>query len=242
MIFWSFIVEKTSTFHDEMIHIILGCAMHLHGHQNKLVSLMKPSTYLWILTMALNSPIAPTSQIMTFETIVYHIRSVTTTLTTRTWSFLVMKRLVHNETLDIKAYHHFFHTTCPLFWARAYMTFQMASCVAIHCPPNEQWTKCMLDVFNLCPHSHVRKLNAKSWIKPKWKHNVEMKVKCAMWNKCINGLTTNHSLAPLLEQKQMWALDAEEMDSSSKIDLRDVSWWKSIKDAYRLGVLVTTNF
>jgi hypothetical protein len=29
----------------------------------------------------------------------------------------------------------------------------------------------------------------------------------------------------------MWALDVEEMEPSSKIDLRDVSWWMSIKDA-----------
>jgi hypothetical protein len=32
----------------------------------------------------------------------------------------------------------------------------------------------------------------------------------------------------------------EEMESSSKIDLKDVSWWMSIKDAYKLGVLITT--
>jgi hypothetical protein len=29
-----------------------------------------------------------------------------------------------------------------------------------------------------------------------------------------------------------------EMESSSKINLRDVSWWKSIKNAYRLGALI----
>jgi len=32
------------------------------------------------------------------------------------------------------------------------------------------------------------------------------------------------------------------MESFSKIDLRDVLWWKSIKDAYKLGVLITTRF
>jgi hypothetical protein len=37
----------------------------------------------------------------------------------------------------------------------------------------------------------------------------------------------------------MQALDVEEMDSSSKIDLKDVLWWKSIRDACRLGALVT---
>jgi hypothetical protein len=47
-----------------------------------------------------------------------------------------------------------------------------------------------------------------------------MKIKCAMRNKQIDGLTTNHSPGPLPEQKQMWALDVEEMESSSKIDLR----------------------
>jgi hypothetical protein len=59
-----------------------------------------------------------------------------------------------------------------------------------------------------------------------------------MGNKHINGLAINHSLAPLLEQKGMRVLDVEGMDLSSKIDLRDVSWWMSIKDAYRPGVLV----
>jgi hypothetical protein len=36
----------------------------------------------------------------------------------------------------------------------------------------------------------------------------------------------------------MQALDVKEMESSSKIDLRDVSWWMSIKEACRLGALV----
>jgi hypothetical protein len=30
----------------------------------------------------------------------------------------------------------------------------------------------------------------------------------------------------------------EEMESSYKIDLRDVSWWMPTKDAYKLGVLI----
>jgi len=56
-----------------------------------------------------------------------------------------------------------------------------------------------------------------------------------MRNEQIDGLTTNHNLAPLLEQKQMWTLDVEEVESSSKIDRRDVLWLMSIKDACRLG-------
>jgi hypothetical protein len=31
-------------------------------------------------------------------------------------------------------------------------------------------------------------------------------------------------------------------ESFSKIDLRDVSWWKSIKNAYKLGVLIIAKF
>jgi hypothetical protein len=31
-------------------------------------------------------------------------------------------------------------------------------------------------------------------------------------------------------------VDVEEMESSSKINLKDVSWWMFIKDACRLGV------
>ncbi len=44
---------------------------------------------------------------------------------------------------------------------------------------------------------------------------------------------------PLPKQKAMQALDVEEMESSSKIDL-DVSWWMSIKNAYKLGAPITT--
>jgi hypothetical protein len=54
-----------------------------------------------------------------------------------------------------------------------------------------------------------------------------------MWNELMDGLTTNHNLTPLFEQEWMQALNAKEMESSSKIDLRDVLWWKSIKNACR---------
>jgi len=36
----------------------------------------------------------------------------------------------------------------------------------------------------------------------------------------------------------MWVLDVEEMESFLKIDLRDVSWWKSIKNACKHVVLI----
>jgi hypothetical protein len=38
----------------------------------------------------------------------------------------------------------------------------------------------------------------------------------------------------------MQALDVEKIESSLKINLKDVSWWKSIKDAYKHGVSITT--
>ncbi len=63
-----------------------------------------------------------------------------------------------------------------------------------------------------------------------------------MRNEWIDGLATNHSPVPLPKQEQMGALDVEEMESSSKIDLRDVSWWMSIKDAYRFEVPVIVRF
>jgi hypothetical protein len=37
------IVEKMCTLFDETIHIMPKCTMHLHGHQNKVMPLMKPS-------------------------------------------------------------------------------------------------------------------------------------------------------------------------------------------------------
>jgi hypothetical protein len=56
----------------------------------------------------------------------------------------------------------------------------------------------------------------------KWISNVKVKVKCAR-NEWINGLTIKHSPTPLLEQERMSALNAKEMESSSKINLKDVS-------------------
>jgi hypothetical protein len=40
------IMEKTSTLLDETIHTTLGCAVHLHGHQNKMVPFLKPSIFV----------------------------------------------------------------------------------------------------------------------------------------------------------------------------------------------------
>jgi hypothetical protein len=40
---------------------------------------------------------------------------------------------------------------------------------------------------NPCPHSSVKKLNVKGFIKPKQKHNIEVKVECAMQNERIDA-------------------------------------------------------
>jgi hypothetical protein len=84
------------------------------------------------------------------------------------------------------------------------------------------------------------KTRCQKLIKQKQKHNVEVKIECVMWNEWIDGLTINHSFTPLLKKKRMWVLNAKEMESSSKINLKDVLWCMSIKNACRLGALVTT--
>jgi hypothetical protein len=40
----------------------------------------------------------------------------------------------------------------------------------------------------------------------------------------------------------MQAMDAKEMESSSKIDLRNVTWWMTIKKAYRPEVPIIAKF
>jgi len=105
------------------------------------------------------------------------------------------------------------------------------------CPPNKQQAT-LPNAFNRCPHSHVRRLDAGSWIKLKLKHNIEVEIECAMRNERIDGLTINHYVAPLPKKEWMWTLDVKEMESSSKIDLKDVLWWMYIKNAYRFGALV----
>jgi hypothetical protein len=46
MIFQLFIMEKMGTFPNETIHIMPRCVVHLHGHQNKMVPLMKPYIFV----------------------------------------------------------------------------------------------------------------------------------------------------------------------------------------------------
>ncbi len=46
MISRSFIVKKTSTLFNEMIHIMPKCTMHLHGDWNKMVPFIKPFIFV----------------------------------------------------------------------------------------------------------------------------------------------------------------------------------------------------
>jgi hypothetical protein len=118
---------KTNTLHDEVIHITPSVPCTSMAIGIKWCPSLSP-LYLQILAMALSSVIALVGQLMTFEATVSRIRSLTTTSAMTTLSFQVMKRWVHNETLDIRAYCCFLQTTCSIFRARAYMT----SCVAIY--------------------------------------------------------------------------------------------------------------
>jgi len=80
---WLFIMEKTNTFLDDMIHITFKNVVHLHGHWNKVVPIMEPSIFA-NLAMALSFVDAPTGQLMTLIAIVSPIESIATTLATKT--------------------------------------------------------------------------------------------------------------------------------------------------------------
>jgi hypothetical protein len=69
----------------------------------------------------------------------------------------------------------------------------------------------------------MKRLNVEGLIKFRQKHNVEMKIECVMQNEQIYDLAINHSLAPLFKQKRMKILNVKKMESSSKINLKDVS-------------------
>jgi hypothetical protein len=97
-------------------------------------------------------------------------------------------------------------------------------------------------LLNACPMclTHVQIHIWKDYmlkVEPNWDKNTMLMWKYSvMRNKHIDGLIINHNLMPLLDQKRMQTLKAKEMKSSSKINLKDVLWWMSIKDAYKLGV------
>ncbi len=131
-------------------------------------------------------------------------------------------------------YHCSLHTSCPFSLAKAYMISLMASCMAIPWPSNGQRVKYVPNAFNPCPHSHMRIIDVEGWIKLRRKHNVEVKLKCAMKNKQIDDFTINHSPIPLPKQEQIQVLNVEEMESFSKIYLKDVLWWMSIKNTWKL--------
>jgi hypothetical protein len=80
-----FIVKNMYTFPGETIHIMPKWDVHLHGHRNKVVPLIKPSI------LALSFIVAPTSQLMTFKlATVFCVMSITTTSIMKTWSFQIM--------------------------------------------------------------------------------------------------------------------------------------------------------
>ncbi len=83
MTFRLFIMEKMGTLLDETIHIMPRCAMHLHGHWNKVVPFMKP-----FILVDLNNGIE--FRIYTYwstddtQSTISYVVSITTTLATKT--------------------------------------------------------------------------------------------------------------------------------------------------------------
>ncbi len=75
MISRSSIVEKTSTFSIETIHITPKCVVHFHGHWNKMVLLLKPSIFV-DLNNGAKFCNCTASQLMTFETTVSRVEVV----------------------------------------------------------------------------------------------------------------------------------------------------------------------
>jgi hypothetical protein len=73
-------MEKTSTFFDETIHIMLAYVVHLHGHRNKVVPLMKLSILVDFNNDIKFQNCAPIGQLMIFAAIVFCGKSLTTTL------------------------------------------------------------------------------------------------------------------------------------------------------------------
>jgi cAMP phosphodiesterase len=73
-------MKKTATLFDEMIYIIFKCTLHLHGHHNKVMPFMSP-LYLQILTMVLISITTFAGRLMTFKTIISHVKSTITSAT-----------------------------------------------------------------------------------------------------------------------------------------------------------------
>jgi hypothetical protein len=85
----SSIMDKRGTLPNETIHITPKCIVHLHGHWNKMVYLMKPSV-LAVLTMSLRFETTLVDRLMTFETTISRVRFITTTSSIKTQSFKVM--------------------------------------------------------------------------------------------------------------------------------------------------------
>jgi hypothetical protein len=77
------IMEKMGTLPDEMIHITPKCIMHLHGHQNKVVPLMKSFIFA-DLNNGVKFYSYTISWLMTFETTISHIELITTTSAMKT--------------------------------------------------------------------------------------------------------------------------------------------------------------
>ncbi len=79
---WTHSLMKQSISHLGVLCISMAIGIKWHPSWSPL--------YLWILTMALNFTTTLAGQLMTLIITISHIESLTTTLTTRTWSSWIM--------------------------------------------------------------------------------------------------------------------------------------------------------
>jgi hypothetical protein len=97
-------MEKMNTFFDETIHITPRCVVHLHGHRNKVASLMKPSIF-----MDFNNGVKFHNYTgwSTNDTHNHHLPHRITNHHINNKDLVLMNHveLVHNETFDVRAYH-----------------------------------------------------------------------------------------------------------------------------------------
>jgi hypothetical protein len=157
MISRSCILKMTSTFPNEMIHVMSGCVMHLHGHQNKMVHLLKPSIFV---DLSSDVKFCSCTCWLTNNTQSHYLLCWGSNhhIDNENLVLWIMKWSARNEIPNVKTYHRSFQTSCPFFKTRAYMTSRMTLCVAIHWPPNKQWAKCVLNLSNSCLiHVHTHK-------------------------------------------------------------------------------------
>jgi len=110
-------MEKTSTFPNEMIHITPKYVVHLHGHRNKMVPLMKP-----FILANFNDGVKfhSCARWSTKDSCNHHLSCQ---VTNHHISNKVLILTSDVKIIDVRVYHYSFHTMCLFFQVRVYMMF-----------------------------------------------------------------------------------------------------------------------